>query len=193
MNRKQRRAPAKQGQTFGVSGTAASTKGVTDLLEAGIQSQQAGRLAEAEACYRRVLAVQPDHADALHLLGVVAHQARRSDLAVELIGRAIERNGRNPFCFSNLGVVLKDQGKLDGAISAYRQAIRFKPDCAEAYSKDHHAYGPSVSSANTFPPPCSLAPTQNILAVDGSTGPQPVMLTTIKSCRQCREGGHSNH
>jgi tetratricopeptide (TPR) repeat protein len=134
MNRKQRRAAAKQGQTLGGSGAAAVTKGAIDLLGAGIQNQQAGRLAEAEACYRRVLTVQPDHPDALHLLGVVAHQARRSDLAVELIGRAIKRNGQNPIYFSNLGVVLKDQGKLDEAIAACRQAIRFKPDYAEAYS-----------------------------------------------------------
>jgi tetratricopeptide (TPR) repeat protein len=134
MNRKQRRAAAKQGQTPGGSGAAAVTKGAIDLLGAGIQNQQAGRLAEAEACYRRVLAVEPDHADALHLLGLVAHQARRSDLAVELIGRAIKRNGQNPIYFSNLGVVLKDQGKLDEAIAACIQAIRFKPDYAEAYS-----------------------------------------------------------
>src|SRR5262249_35734033 len=34
----------------------------------------------------------------------------------------------------NLGVVLNDQGKLEEAIAAYRQAIRIKPDFAEAYS-----------------------------------------------------------
>ena len=40
-----------------------------NLLVVGLKHHQAGRLAEAEACYRRVLAVQPDNADAYSNLG----------------------------------------------------------------------------------------------------------------------------
>jgi tetratricopeptide (TPR) repeat protein len=137
MNRKQRRAAAKLSPTSsGPTGilAAADTKHVAEFLAAGLKHQQAGRLAEAENCYQRVLAAQPDHADALHLLGIVAHQARRHDLAVELIGQAIKRDGQNPIYLSNLGVVLKDQGRVDEATTAYRHAIRLKPDYAEAYS-----------------------------------------------------------
>ncbi|SHG88543.1 tetratricopeptide repeat protein [Bradyrhizobium erythrophlei] len=139
MNRKQRRAAAKFGRASNNSleetaAAAAVTPGAAELLQTGLKHQQAGRLTEAEACYRRVLAAHPDHADALHLLGVIAHQVGRRDLAVELIGQAIKQNGHNPVYFSNLGVVLKDQGKLDEAMTAYRQAIRLRPDYAEAYS-----------------------------------------------------------
>jgi tetratricopeptide (TPR) repeat protein len=137
MNRKQRRAAAKRRPTSSRPPgnlAAAATTDVAELLAAGLKHQQAGRLAEAENCYQRVLAAQPDHADALHLLGVVAHQVGRYDLAVELIGQAIKRDGQNPVYFSNLGVVLKDQGKVDEAMTAYRDAIRLKPDYAEAYS-----------------------------------------------------------
>src|SRR6202166_2172575 len=139
MNRKQRRAAAKLGRASNnpleeTAAVAVVTPGAAELLETGLKHQQAGRLPEAEACYRRVLAAHPDHADALHLLGVIAHQVGRRDLAVELIGQAIKQNGHNPVYFSNLGVVLKDQGKLDEAMTAYRQAIRLRPDYAEAYS-----------------------------------------------------------
>jgi len=137
MNRKQRRANAKRGATSSnspASAAAAVTSDVAESLAAGLKHQQAGRLAEAEACYQRVLAAQPDHADALHLLGVVAHQVGRHDLAVELIGQAIRRNRQNPIYFSNLGVVLKDQGRLDEAMTAYRQATGLKADYAEAHS-----------------------------------------------------------
>jgi tetratricopeptide (TPR) repeat protein len=137
MNRKQRRAAAKSGPTSSnPSATvgAVVTSDIGELLAAGLKHQQAGRLAEAETCYQRVLAAQPNHADALHLLGVLAHQVRRHDLAVELIGQAIKRNGENAIYFSNLGVVLKDQGKLDEAMTVYRRAILLKPDYAEAYS-----------------------------------------------------------
>ena len=66
--------------------------------------------------------------------GVIAHQVRRHDVAVELIGQAIRRNGQNPFYFSNLGNALQAQGKLDEAVAAYRRAIGIKPDYAEAHS-----------------------------------------------------------
>ncbi|MGP8265711.1 MAG: tetratricopeptide repeat protein [Beijerinckiaceae bacterium] len=100
----------------------------------GVKHHQAGRLSEAEACYRRVLAAQPDHPDALHLLGVIAHQVGRHDLAVELIDQAIKRNQQHPIYFCNLGVALLHQGKIDEAIAAYHQAIRLKPDYAEAFN-----------------------------------------------------------
>src|SRR5262249_53504121 len=111
----------------------AEREGSAEFLALGLEHHQAGRVTEAEACYRRVLATQPDHSDALHLLGVIAQQVKRYDVAVDLIGQAIKRNG-HPVYFSNLGVVLNDQGKLEEAIAAYRQAIRIKPDFAEAYS-----------------------------------------------------------
>ena len=98
-----------------------------NALGVGLKHHQAGRLAEAEACYRSVLAAQPGHADALHLLGVVAGQARRHDLAVKLISQAIKRDGHNAAYFCSLGMALNNQGKLDGAVAAYRQASGSSP------------------------------------------------------------------
>jgi tetratricopeptide (TPR) repeat protein len=138
MNRKERRRAGKLGQIPSnpavKTGTVAVAPGDADLLSAGRQHHQAGRLAEAEACYRRVLAAQPDDAEALHLLGIIAHQAGRHDLAVGLISQAIKQNGQNAAHFCSLGIALKNQGKLDEAVTAYRQAIRIKPDLAEAHS-----------------------------------------------------------
>jgi protein O-GlcNAc transferase len=104
-----------------------------ELLAAGLKHHQAGRLVEAEAHYRHALAAQPAHPDALHLLGLIAQQVRRYDLAVQLIRQATERNP-HPAYFSNLGAALNDQGKREEAIAAYRQAISTKSDFAEAYS-----------------------------------------------------------
>ena len=136
MNRKQRRGAAKLGQT---SNPNEETAAVAELLGASLKYHQAGRLGEAETCYRRVLAAQPNHADALHLLGVLAHQTRRHDLAVELIGQAIKRNGRNPIYFYHLGVTLQENGKPAESVAAYRQAIRIKPDYAEAFKNEGDA------------------------------------------------------
>jgi len=62
-----------------------------------------GHIGEVEKAYRRLLKVQPDHPDALHLLGVISHQFGRNLDAVELINRAIEVNQRQPAYLSNLG------------------------------------------------------------------------------------------
>ncbi|MGD0140956.1 MAG: tetratricopeptide repeat protein [Tepidisphaeraceae bacterium] len=103
-------------------------------FESGVSHHQAGRFAEAERIYRQVLVQQPDHADALHLLGVLAVQAGRLDAAVDFIRRAIAICSTNAIYYSNLGNALKDKKQLDQAIASYRQAIRLKPDYAEAHN-----------------------------------------------------------
>jgi hypothetical protein len=50
---------------------------IGQAMQAAFSHQQSGRLAEAEGIYRQVLACCPDHADALHLLGILAGLRRR--------------------------------------------------------------------------------------------------------------------
>ncbi|HXW26909.1 MAG TPA: tetratricopeptide repeat protein [Xanthobacteraceae bacterium] len=136
MNRKQRRAAAKFEHTSNRPGTPAAAlapTGTADVLAAGIKHHQAGRLAQAEACYRRVLLADPDCAGALAHLGAIAHQAGKHDSAVELIGQAIKRNPRHPDYFSNLGMALHALGKIEEAVAAYRQAIGVWPSHSKAY------------------------------------------------------------
>jgi tetratricopeptide (TPR) repeat protein len=137
MNRKQRRAAARLEQTDGRSGrteAAAIATSAAELFSVGVKHHQAGRSADAAACYRSVLAIEPRHAEALHLLGILAHEAGRHDLAVELFRLAIKENGRNHLYLCNLGIALKEQGKVEEAVAAYRQAIELRPDLAEAHS-----------------------------------------------------------
>ena len=100
----------------------------------GQAHHQAGRLQEAEAIYRQVLEAEPNNPDALHLLGVIAHQMGNKELPVELIGRAIAANPRVPAYHNNLGNALKVQGKLEDAVTAYHGALALKPDYAEAHN-----------------------------------------------------------
>jgi len=107
---------------------------VQEQIESALSHHQAGRLSEAERIYRQVLAQQPDHADALHLLGVLVAGAGRLDAAVELIRRAIAICPANAAYYGNLGIALRGKGQVDEAIAAYRQAIRLMPDYAEAHN-----------------------------------------------------------
>jgi tetratricopeptide (TPR) repeat protein len=114
-----------------MSGVAA---GMAELLRVGLQHHQAGRLTEAEGCYRRILAAQPDHADAMHLLGRLAQQAGRYDDAVRLMRNAIREGGPVAEYFLSLSVVLMLQEKFAEAEAACRQAIAVRPDLAEAHA-----------------------------------------------------------
>jgi predicted O-linked N-acetylglucosamine transferase (SPINDLY family) len=102
-------------------------------LESGLSHHRAGRLAEAEKMYRQVLAQQPNHPDALHLLGLVAVESRRWDAAVDWLRRAVRIQPDNAEAHNDLGNALRDQRQLDESIAAYRQAIGLKPDFAEAH------------------------------------------------------------
>jgi len=107
---------------------------VPQALELALQHHQAGRLAEADALYRQILAVQPNHPDALHLLGLVACQAGHSDAAVGWIRQAIALKPNYPEAYNNLGAALRDKGQLDEAIASCRQAIALRPNYPEAFS-----------------------------------------------------------
>ena len=107
---------------------------VQQQFESGVSHHQAGRLAEAERIYRQVLAQQPNHADALHMLGMLAGQTGQLDAAEDLIRRAIRLKPDYAEAYNNLGNALKGKRRLDEAIAAYRQAIALRPNFAEAHS-----------------------------------------------------------
>jgi protein O-GlcNAc transferase len=115
------------------------TAGLNELFEAGIGHLQTGRLAEAEACFLRVLALCPGHPDALHLLGVVAFQMGKADACVEFVSQAIRSDKRNPAYFFSLGNGLQALGRLDDALAAFDTALTLKPDFVEALSNRGNA------------------------------------------------------
>jgi tetratricopeptide (TPR) repeat protein len=112
--------------------TAAVQPKVADLLTAGLAHHQAGRLHEAELEYRAVLALSPVQAEALYLLGVVAYQCARPELALELIGNAIQQNGSFPAYHTSYGLALQQLGRLHGALESHDRALALVPGNAEA-------------------------------------------------------------
>jgi protein O-GlcNAc transferase len=98
-----------------------------------LQQHRAGRLGEAESLYRQILAADSNHADALHMLGILALQTGRLPLAIETISLAIKQNGQMPAFHNNLGNAYAAAGKWQDAEISYRQALDRKRDYAEAY------------------------------------------------------------
>jgi predicted O-linked N-acetylglucosamine transferase (SPINDLY family) len=107
---------------------------IQQAFDVALQHHQAGRLHQAGQIYRDILARQPNHAGALHFLGVVANQEGRHDMALDLVRRAITLQPNYTEAYSNLGNILKDKGLFEQAIAAYRQAIALRPNFAEAHN-----------------------------------------------------------
>jgi protein O-GlcNAc transferase len=99
-----------------------------------LEHHRAGRLAEAERGYRAILQIQPEHADSLNLLGLIAMQTGNLDHAFTLVQRAVTLRPDAPLCRNNLGQVLERLGRDDEAAHCYETAIALDPAYAEAHN-----------------------------------------------------------
>ena len=105
-----------------------------EAMSVAILLQQNEQWSGAAEIYRSILEVAPDHADALHYSGVLAHQQARGDEAIALIERSLELEPDRADWHSNLGIVLQDRLRLEEAVAAYRRAIALDPDHANAHN-----------------------------------------------------------
>jgi tetratricopeptide (TPR) repeat protein len=99
------------------------------------QRQQAGQLAEAEAIYRQILGQEPNHADALHHLGILAWHTGRRDAAVDFLFRSIAAKPDSAEFKIDLGHALMEQGRIEQAIAVLREVTARHPGHAEAWSR----------------------------------------------------------
>ena len=98
-----------------------------DLHERAIALHRGGQLGEAEALYREVLASEPAHFGALHLLGVIEAQRGRYAEAVVLIEQAIRIDPRVAAAHANLGNAECALGFFDKALASYQRALTLQP------------------------------------------------------------------
>jgi tetratricopeptide (TPR) repeat protein len=105
---------------------------IQNELTRALRDHQSGRLEQAARTYHSILARHPDHADALHLLGVVALQQGNAQRAVESIGGAIAVNPSVAAFHCNLAEAYRALGQLDRAAGCCRLALRLRPDYPEA-------------------------------------------------------------
>jgi len=124
-----------------------------DSVALAIELEQAGKLAEAQACLDRVLERTPDEADAVHLAGVLAFRAGRRDEAARLMERSLGLGAPKHSYFRNLCEVYRNLGRYDEALAAGLKATAAKPDDPIAQinlAVLHYARGepgPSIAAA----------------------------------------------
>jgi len=110
------------------------TLSIQQAIDLAMQHSSAGDLSRAESICQQILQSDPDHPVALNLLGGIAHQVGKTDIAADLIGKALATRPDYAEANYNLGIVLKHQGKLDEAVASLQKALDVKPDYAEAHS-----------------------------------------------------------
>ena len=106
---------------------------IQQAIDLGVEHQNAGRLPEAEGIYQQILQADPNQPVALHLLGVIASQVGKNDIAVDLITKALAIKPDFADAHGNLGISLKALGRLNEAVVHCQKAISLKPDFADAH------------------------------------------------------------
>jgi tetratricopeptide (TPR) repeat protein len=128
MNRRDRRAAAPPPK---VKSSGPHT-GASGACQAGLIHLRAGRYLDAQISCQQALAADPDHADSLHLMGLLSRQAQNYDLAVEWIARALRQEPKAEY-LSSLGTTLRLQGRFEEALKTLDKAIQLKPEDAELW------------------------------------------------------------
>ncbi|MCX7701162.1 MAG: DUF6165 family protein [Gemmataceae bacterium] len=105
---------------------------IRDALLQGWQHQRAGNLPVAEEIYRRVVEVQPDHPEALYLLGTVCQRQGKLDDAAQYLLMAVSARPDYAEAHNNLGVVMVLMGRRLDAIHHFRHVVRLRPTDPEA-------------------------------------------------------------
>jgi predicted O-linked N-acetylglucosamine transferase (SPINDLY family) len=103
-------------------------------FDLALQHHQAGRLSEAESIYRQILADQPEHAGAMHLLGMVLYQRGERAEACPLVRDGARLDPGNAAYQANLGAVCRSLQRSEEAAAAYRRSVELAPNIAVVWN-----------------------------------------------------------
>jgi len=105
---------------------------IEHIIETALSYQRAGKLAEAELIYKRVLEIEPKHPDAIHLLGMVAFARKNYGEAVRFVNEAILLNPKEADYHLNLSSIYLASNQHALAKSHAKIAARLNPIMSEA-------------------------------------------------------------
>ena len=107
--------------------------GLESLIHEAVAHQNAGRLDEAGALYRQVLARQPDQPDALHFLGIIHRIRGDLSTACDLIKKCLALAPQRGIAHYDLGVALSGAQRYEEALDHLRAAAELEPSLAHAH------------------------------------------------------------
>jgi tetratricopeptide (TPR) repeat protein len=99
----------------------------------------AGQTARAEAAWKRVLEIDPDHARALYELGSSAGRAGRYAEAERYLKEAVRAKPDDPKALVTLAMVLDERGDWPAAAHYYRAFLSLGADLGGSYREHARA------------------------------------------------------
>ena len=105
----------------------------TEFAEA-LALQEAGQFAEAASLYRAILDRDPNHADSLHLLGLITAEQSDPEAGIVMIRRAMAIQPGRAVYHHSLGLGYHRLGRMEDAACEYRTAAALLPNAAEIQS-----------------------------------------------------------
>jgi tetratricopeptide (TPR) repeat protein len=116
---------------------------------------EAQRFEQAKQLCQQIIQAVPAQIDAMHLLGLIALKDGDIEAAVTYLLSVSKRDASKPQYIANLGFAYHEQGRMDLAIAAYRQAIAIEPRYVDAHYNLHAALidannlAPAIASLET--------------------------------------------
>jgi len=103
------------------------------LFNRAVEAHRSGRVSEAEALYREIIAGDPRNFDALHLLGIVCSDTGKVSDADKFFRQALAIDPNFPPCFVNYGFYLLKQSRFSEALQCFDKALALFPNFAQAW------------------------------------------------------------
>ena len=103
-------------------------------LQSALVLHNQGRLTEADAIYRELLQLQPNHSEALRLLATLTAQRGLFTEAVVLFDQALAISPDNSMLLYNRGLALQELKRYDDALASYAKTVAVNPHYADAHN-----------------------------------------------------------
>jgi protein O-GlcNAc transferase len=107
---------------------------IEKAVEIALEQHRAGHYKRAEHLYLEILRQDPGNVDAIHLLGVLAHQGGDEETSIQLISAAIGKRPDMPIFHFHLADPLRALGRRDEALAALQKAVELAPDYHEGHA-----------------------------------------------------------
>lgn len=113
--------------------SAPDSEPVDATFQRAVRLHRAGDLGQAQALYESVVQRAPTHWDAIQLLGVLAAQGGRLDLAAERFAQAIDLQPSQAVLHGHLARAQVGLQRLEPALASCDRAIALQPEFAAAH------------------------------------------------------------
>jgi predicted O-linked N-acetylglucosamine transferase (SPINDLY family) len=124
-----------------------SPTSLEDLRNEAYRRYQAGDCQGAEWFCRQVLQYQPNHTEAIYLLGVIANDVGKLEQAREFFRHTAQLSPGNAVFTNALGEVNLNLGRQEEALACFRQAIASRP----SYERAHNNLGRALHALGDLP------------------------------------------